>query len=80
MTLTWFWLLWLIVGLACAVAGLWLTERRIRVTRLARRSRGLFYCGECDAPCEPEVRFCSICGRSIQGEAHGKHERISPSC
>lgn len=80
MTLTWFWLLWLVVGLACAGAGLWLTERRARVTRLARGSRSRFCCRACGTPCEPDARFCGVCGRSIQREARGKHERMSSSC
>jgi len=75
MTLPWFGLLWLVVGLACAGAGLWLTERRTRAARLAREC-----CRACGTPCEPDARFCGVCGCSIQRGARGKHERISPSC
>lgn len=80
MMFTWFWLLWLLVGLGCAGLGLWLTERRTRVTRLARGPRDLFCCRACGMPCEPDARFCGACGRSICRSERHKHERMSPSC
>ncbi len=80
MTLPWFWLLWLVAGLGCTGIGLWLTERRTRVTRLVRGSRGLFCCCACGMPCEPDARFCGACGRSLRRSARNRHERMSSSC
>ena len=68
MTLSTFWLLWLLLGLSCAGVGVWLSERSNskRSPPRPRLSPRPARCPVCGQAREPGARFCGVCGRRFR--------------
>jgi hypothetical protein len=67
MTLTCFALLWLLLGVACTLLGLVLTQRqRARQTSLPTAQLA---CPHCRVPRETGARFCGACGQRLRHPA-----------